>query len=531
MKTTLFLVSILLLVFNVNAQLISGNGFMKSEFLEVGVAPNGTIGASVPAPATFKGIDPIGVSPNVKRLEPGPGVALYDYDFIASGSPIEMWFIKSSGKSGTADFHEYKGFFGDLDGGAITHFWSRECTWEGSMDSLLIKQNVTIHDLGLTVMFKIQLKNVSTARKEDISYGRIVDPDIYGTYTRMKIVKQTPNAENESYVTSRGDDPSYIFGIRSNDIRAKVYYYTVDLLPKYGVDSISKEIGLDPAFIAIHEGDTLYNDVSMGIAFDLGSIEAGDSTEFTFLYEFAERGDCYRRFAYGEEIYQSGDTITTCPEVQSIGLKHVGFKPYKWAFSPFVVDTSFGTVKVIPKEIVTISAISSGDNLCPDDTFKITIQPYPVVKPVVITAADLLYIDSSNHFSFAWYKVGSPFQLSSYASCKARTAGNYFVRVKDLNGCTQYSDTVYVDEASLSINSVGGIEEIDIVPNPSRGELTILSEHLYNISVSDISGRQLLQLSNKNKLDISNFSPGIYLISLSDNAGLIKARKKISKLD
>lgn len=502
---------------------------MKSEFLEVGVAPNGTLGASVPAPATFEGIDPIGVSADTKRLGPGPWIGPYAYDFIGFGTPIEMWFIKSSGKSGIADFNMSKGFFGDLHG-VITSFWSRQCTWEGAMDSLLIRQKVTIRNLGLTVMFNIQLKNISAARKENIFYGRIVDPDVYGTYTGMKIVKQRPNTEDESYVTARGGDSSYVFGIRSNDSRAKVYFYKVDLLPKYGIDSISKEVGLDTSFIAMREGDTLFNDVSMGIVYDVGSIEAGDSTEFTFLYEFAERGDCYRRLVHDINIYQSGDTITACPESQSIDLQSVGFKFHKWAFSPFL-DTSFGKVKVVPKEPVTLFAISSGDNLCPDDTFKITMQPYPVVKPIVIKALDLLYIDSSNHFSFAWYKVGSPFQLSSHASCRARTAGNYFVRVKDLNGCTQYSDTVYVDEASLSIILAAEMEEIDIVPNPSRGELTILSERVYNISVSDISGRQLLQLSNKNKLDISDFSPGIYLICLSDKDGLIKARKKIYKLD
>jgi hypothetical protein len=69
-----------------------------------------------------------------------------------------------------------------------------------------------------------------------------------------------------------------------------------------------------------------------------------------------------------------------------------------------------------------------------------------------------------------------------------------------------------------------------IYPNPSDGILNIESETAVNkISVFNLQGHQLFEKQNSNKIDLSHFMNGLYLIKIEDINGNIAVRRLIKK--
>jgi hypothetical protein len=102
----------------------------------------------------------------------------------------------------------------------------------------------------------------------------------------------------------------------------------------------------------------------------------------------------------------------------------------------------------------------------------------------------------------------------------------------DLGAVCDSLNTQYVTSNKLSlnttaINDVPGINDIQIVPNPTRGIINILGNKPGKIQLYDAVGRLLLEEKNVNKLDISGFSKGIYMIRLSNKSGALYYSQKI----
>lgn len=94
----------------------------------------------------------------------------------------------------------------------------------------------------------------------------------------------------------------------------------------------------------------------------------------------------------------------------------------------------------------------------------------------------------------------------------------------------------YVDREVyyLCANNTNGIrnanlteQQIKIYPNPSKGIFNIDTDKLSKVIVRDINGKIILNTLSDSKVDISNFSNGLYILSISNEDGV--AHYKIVK--
>ncbi|MGC4058238.1 MAG: T9SS type A sorting domain-containing protein [Chitinophagaceae bacterium] len=95
------------------------------------------------------------------------------------------------------------------------------------------------------------------------------------------------------------------------------------------------------------------------------------------------------------------------------------------------------------------------------------------------------------------------------------------------NGCEGVSDTIQsnvlkVDEQSLS--------SIRLYPNPTQNSVHIDATAKVNVLVSDMAGRQILQLKEVNEVDLSSFTDGMYLFRISDKEGRLLLIEKVNKV-
>lgn len=135
---------------------------------------------------------------------------------------------------------------------------------------------------------------------------------------------------------------------------------------------------------------------------------------------------------------------------------------------------------------------------------------------------------------------GGPFNLLNEVSSTITAysdltppIGNSVYRIQiDLGAVCDSLNTQYVTSNKLSlgstaINDVPEVNQIQIVPNPTTGLINILGNTPGKIQLYDAVGRLLLEEKNVNKLDISGFSKGIYMIRLSDKSGELYHSQKV----
>ena len=132
-------------------------------------------------------------------------------------------------------------------------------------------------------------------------------------------------------------------------------------------------------------------------------------------------------------------------------------------------------------------------------------------------------------YSYQWYDDNS--SLNSGQITNITTNGNYYCIAIDSNNCQ--SDTINYFYSETFINE-GNISSVDIFPNPTLNSVSIqfLCNENQSISIylTDLLGRKILIDSRfnfigkyKNKINLSSYSNGMYLINIqTNNQNLVK---------
>jgi hypothetical protein len=101
----------------------------------------------------------------------------------------------------------------------------------------------------------------------------------------------------------------------------------------------------------------------------------------------------------------------------------------------------------------------------------------------------------------------------------------YQVQVTDFKGCDQWS----MKQCNISVTGITEpATDLRLYPNPVKSVLHIDGHKLHRLCITDLSGRVLFTAENTNEVDMSTWSPGIYLLHATDESGRSGSRK-ISK--
>jgi hypothetical protein len=167
---------------------------------------------------------------------------------------------------------------------------------------------------------------------------------------------------------------------------------------------------------------------------------------------------------------------------------------------------------------------------CTSTTNTATISAYPaVIKPNIIRYDKTLRL-SGSYASLQWYRNKVAISGATAASYTMSFDGMYYAQVYDANGCTAMSDTIYV--TALGIPGVNGNQpQLRLYPNPAQGKVTIeTSLDKIRISVTDVTGREVLHRQDVKEIDLSDLADGMYLFTITSKDGLLVGQEKIHKL-
>lgn len=225
------------LTINTQAQMVGSDIFLQGDYVEVGIAQNGSFGTAGNAPAGYHSRPDFGVTggPLGFVADPAkdgwgvsaPGYPAYFGDYFMPGTPQEGWDIEINGTRGRAWRMSGAASYTSTLTGATTSYstvgTSKVGVWEGTMGNLSIKQTVTQRKDKVYFVSRVELENTGTTTLTNIYYNRSLDPEpdatVGGNYSSDKRIIFQPNliSRNCLVVATGQDYDSAYVGLGSKD--------------------------------------------------------------------------------------------------------------------------------------------------------------------------------------------------------------------------------------------------------------------------------------------------------------------------
>jgi len=387
----------------VYAQIASGNGFLKGNYVEAGIRPNGAFGSTVAAPSDYfsknasKYVGRIGFIADVGKNGWTVGSPAYIGDFFLPGSPYEAFSVKMNGT-----LYENSGGGNAAINGSVTDFisdgTSSSVEWTGLIGNLEVRQVATVGKDKSYILIRVFFKNKGSATISNVFYTRSVDPDNEvdqgGSYSTINTIEQqNMNSTSTALVSGKGINYGSYLGLGSRDCRARVAVMS-------SFSSNGEDIYNGIGSVALkNAGATNTADNAIAVAFNVGNLAAGETSSVAMAYVLnasdlpPAMAETDPLFKVSADTYVSGSQVDFCSGSEAI-IEIQNGDGFTWSWSPATgLDKTTGkTVKATLNERRTYTA--SGVNSCGTiRTINVTINP--VILPPPAAAGSITASSSS----------------------------------------------------------------------------------------------------------------------------------------
>lgn len=176
------------------------------------------------------------------------------------------------------------------------------------------------------------------------------------------------------------------------------------------------------------------------------------------------------------------------------------------------------SVAFAPTATQTYTVTGTALNGCQSsDQVLVTVNATPVALVSIVD--DVTIAASPAGMNYQWINCasGTDIPTATAAQFTATANGSYAVIVTSLQGCEDVSDCI-------DINSVGldqiNISDMNVFPNPTNGEVnvTMPENMMVDVQIFDAQGKlvaEQMNVTNNGKLNISNVTPGVYMVRLT----------------
>ncbi len=156
-------------------------------------------------------------------------------------------------------------------------------------------------------------------------------------------------------------------------------------------------------------------------------------------------------------------------------------------------------------------------------------NPAPSQPVITYNNPDLV---SSAATTYQWYFNGNLIAGATSQTYTPTQYGIYVVRTTDANGCVNvYSQGLDYTPVTAIRSESNKLNSLMVFPNPTTGAIEIdlngYTSDEFTVSIFDNMGKLVLTSSNETKLDLSNLSNGLYILTVS-SPNKVSVNKKIT---
>ena len=344
----------------------AGNTFLKGNFMELGISPNGWLGSTSIAPS--------GYHPRVSSLSMvvdnakdgwATGSPAQSGDYFLPGTHFEGFKVEVDG---TTVYQNLAGYSVGITGSNLASTETSTLlkgVWQGSVSGIFsLKQ--TIQYAPDKTYFKtiVEITN-NTSIGRTFHYSRVCDPDQEYNNTSIfetnnSIVYQT-SADGKCLVKAVGTVNGTYLGYSSNDSRARVAATST-----WNLNPTQYYNGTGGAVLS----GALNGDYAIAISFSLGVIAAGATTTFEY-YTLANASDESETSTQCLTANISGTQTVSAGEIANLTLSFTGAAPWEYTLSNGISGTATSSTVIVPivassTETYTItSATNIVTGICP----------------------------------------------------------------------------------------------------------------------------------------------------------------------
>lgn len=139
--------------------------------------------------------------------------------------------------------------------------------------------------------------------------------------------------------------------------------------------------------------------------------------------------------------------------------------------------------------------------------------------------------------SYQWYLDGNPISGATARTVTITQTGQYALQIVSKQGCSDMSgDTSITVNYTGSARGLAGTAEeeneeltLTVYPNPSTGLFRILSDLPLHAIVRDLQGRVVIDKREANEIDLTDKTPGVYLLALYNDQGQLVKTERLNK--
>ncbi len=209
-----------------------------------------------------------------------------------------------------------------------------------------------------------------------------------------------------------------------------------------------------------------------------------------------------------------------------------GYSTYQWSNGNASQTVSVGAAGIYTVTVTNLNGCSG------TDTIFVFVNPLPIVAAQANGNTSFCQGDSvqlsvpANYVLYQWYRFNFPVVPFVFQpNYQAKTYGYYKCKVTDFNGCTNYSNSIFVDIPCIPIDdeiekegSYNDEIEWEVYPNPSDGDFYLKGAaiNLNEILITDLAGKQINFITDRdpgNPIRISGLKQGVYLLRIPGRNG------------
>ncbi|MBL4577407.1 MAG: T9SS type A sorting domain-containing protein, partial [Flavobacteriales bacterium] len=211
-------------------------------------------------------------------------------------------------------------------------------------------------------------------------------------------------------------------------------------------------------------------------------------------------------------------------------VAYLGLPPYTYLWSTNGAETTSMVTDLCEGTYGVTISDSNGDSIVGSTSLS---EPSAMTHTISTTAdsgnfggtASVVVTNGAAPLTYSWSDTGT----QTTATATGLAAGEYSVTWEDANGCTGSAlDTV--DFYMAVYEDVPG--EVSIFPNPTTGRLYIRSSVAFgelHIHIANLLGQTVYEsnVQHGGQIDISNYKPGLYSITLTNDKAIMLREKLI----
>ena len=197
---------------------------------------------------------------------------------------------------------------------------------------------------------------------------------------------------------------------------------------------------------------------------------------------------------------------------------------YQW----FANNTLLPTQNLYNIKIGTPGAykVMINDGNCSNSSGLISINIKALPNPIIQFANGILSCTNNTYLNYKWFLNGVLLLNATTSSFYPTLNGTYKVQVLE-DSCWGQSQDFYL--SNLSVNYIGS-NKVKFFPNPTNDIVYFEGIEIEKINIYSINGQYLETCLKSNKIDLSKYTSGNYIIKIYDVNNQLISIEKISKL-